>query len=140
MRGTECFEDEASWEAVHPTTFPPERFLLGEEEVAQVLQLAPLERGRVLDLCRGPGRHVVPLARRGLAVTGVDRSLVLLARAREHAATAGVAVELVRYSGQERRGRLHEAGFEAVRRRGGLDGRPCDRDASRLVAAAQVER
>jgi SAM-dependent methyltransferase len=243
----EWFEDEGFWEAVYPTTFPPERFALGEEEVAQVLRLAPLEQGRVLDLCCGPGRHAIPLARRGLAVTGVDRSAFLLARVRERATAAGVAVEPVQedmrrfvrpgafdlaidlftsfgyfadreedlvvlrhlrtslrprghlvmdlmgraplhfvptwsgrlgdgallvertqaladwtrvrsewivvregrartfefacnpYSGQELRDRLREAGFGAVRIHRGLDGRPYDVDAARLVVVARTE-
>ncbi len=56
-----------------------------------------LEPGmKVLDLCCGQGRHVVELARRGLRVVGQDLSESLLSCAREAAAAAGVAVELVR--------------------------------------------
>ena len=66
----EWFEDDSFWEALYPVTFPPERFPLGEQEVEQVLRLVPLRGGTVLDLCCGPGRHAVPLARRGLEVAG----------------------------------------------------------------------
>lgn len=45
---------------------------------------------RVLDLGCGTGGHAIPLARRGLQVTGVDRSVDMLARAREKADALGV--------------------------------------------------
>lgn len=47
----------------------------------------------VLDLGCGTGGHVLPLAARGLRVTGVDRSPAMLARAREKSAgLAGAAI------------------------------------------------
>jgi SAM-dependent methyltransferase len=78
--------------------FPEERFRLGEEEVSKVLRLAGLpERtdAAALDLCCGPGRHALPLARRGLRVTAVDRTPLFLERARERARAAGLTVEFV---------------------------------------------
>lgn len=47
---------------------------------------------RILDLGCGTGNHVLPLARRGHVVTGIDRSSDMLARARAKAAKAAVAV------------------------------------------------
>ena len=94
----EWFEDESLWTELYPVMFPEERIRLGEDEVAKVLALAgPAEpQGRAaLDLCCGPGRHAVALARRGLRVTGVDRTRFLLDRARDRARLAGVAVEFV---------------------------------------------
>lgn len=94
----EWFEDESLWRDFYPVMFPEERLRMGEEEVTQVLALAGLTApaGRsVLDLCCGPGRHAVPLAQRGVRVTGVDRTSFLLERARERARLAGVDVEWV---------------------------------------------
>ncbi|WP_052849066.1 class I SAM-dependent methyltransferase [Streptomyces avicenniae] len=51
---------------------------------------------RVLDLACGPGLFVVPLARRGYEVTGVDLSAGMLERAGRACAAAGVDVTLVR--------------------------------------------
>src|SRR5262249_25383575 len=48
-----------------------------------------------LDLGCGPGRHAVALARRGFAVTAVDRTGFLLDKARTRAREAGVEVEFV---------------------------------------------
>ena len=58
--------------------------------VAQALELT--QNAEVLDLCCGYGRHSIELARRGCRVTGLDLSATLLAKARELAAQAGVAV------------------------------------------------
>lgn len=94
----EWFEDESLWIDLYPFTFSEERLGLGEAEVAKVLALvgpvAPEGRA-VLDLCCGPGRHAIPLARRGMRVTAVDRTRLLLDRVRERARLAGVDVELV---------------------------------------------
>ncbi len=53
------------------------------------------ERGRVLDLGCGTGRHSVGLARLGYQVTGVDLSAGMLEVARQRAVQAGVTVEWV---------------------------------------------
>jgi SAM-dependent methyltransferase len=52
--------------------------------------------GRVLDLGCGPGRSLLPLARRGLACVGVDLSAAMLDQAAQAAARVGVRLELVR--------------------------------------------
>lgn len=49
----------------------------------------------ILDIGCGTGRHAIELARRGYRVTGIDLSPSQIARAREKAAAAGVAPELV---------------------------------------------
>ena len=68
-----------------------------EKEVEFLIGQLRLQPGmRLLDLCCGQGRHAVPLARRGLRVTGLDLSGRLLAEAEKSAREAGVSVELVR--------------------------------------------
>jgi SAM-dependent methyltransferase len=59
----------------------------------QALDLPPA--AQVLDLACGHGRHAIELARRGYAVTGLDRSRALLAKAVELSGEAGVRVEWV---------------------------------------------
>ncbi len=87
--------DETFWIDSYPFLFPVESFLEQERVVPQLLALAGAGGGAVLDLCCGPGRHTVPLARRGFAVTAVDRSPFLLERARERVLREGLEVELV---------------------------------------------
>lgn len=59
--------------------------------------LAQIERhgGPVLELACGSGRLTVPLAERGIDITGLDASPTMLARAREKAAARGVDLPLI---------------------------------------------
>jgi SAM-dependent methyltransferase len=91
----EWFENDDFWRDFYPFMFSDERFAATPDDVGRILALTQCSEGSVLDLCCGPGRHSVELARRGFKVTGVDRSPFLLAKAREHAARAGASVELV---------------------------------------------
>jgi SAM-dependent methyltransferase len=91
----EWFEDESLWRELYPYVFPVERVAAAPGQVTQLLALAGVAGGAVLDLCCGPGRHAMEFARLGFAVTGVDRSRFLLERARESALAAAVDVEWV---------------------------------------------
>jgi SAM-dependent methyltransferase len=92
---TEWFEDESFWTELYPFMFPDERFEAAEEEIDKIITLLDFRGSSVLDLCCGPGRHSVELAKRGYSVTGVDRTQFLLDKARERAANEGVDVEWV---------------------------------------------
>lgn len=92
----EWFEDESFWREVYPYTFDDERFAAADEQVRKIVRLTGVRRGAVLDLCCGPGRHTVVLARRGFRVTGVDRTRFLLNKARRRARSARAPVEFVR--------------------------------------------
>jgi SAM-dependent methyltransferase len=92
----EWFENEEFWSELYPYMFPAERFLAAREQVDQILALSGCGRGKVLDLCCGPGRHAVEFAKHGFDVTGVDGSEFLLDRARERARDAGVSVQWLR--------------------------------------------
>lgn len=61
------------------------------QAVVRMMRLIP--PACMLDLCCGFGRHAIPLAQMGFAVTGLDYSDDWLARAREDAARLGVDVE-----------------------------------------------
>lgn len=58
-------------------------------------ELALPPAGSVLDVGCGTGRHSIELARRGYAVTGVDLSDEMLARARKASTAAGLNVEWI---------------------------------------------
>jgi SAM-dependent methyltransferase len=92
---SDWFTDESFWERLYPLLFPPTRFEGAFEETAQLLDLTGIRAGRALDLCCGPGRHAVAMARRGFDVTGVDLSRYLLDKAHATAQEAKVAVEWV---------------------------------------------
>jgi ubiquinone/menaquinone biosynthesis C-methylase UbiE len=92
----EWFEDETFWREMYPYMFDEQRFAQADEQVRNILKLTGIRRGEVLDLCCGPGRHSVALAKRGFQVTAVDRTRFLLNKARRHAKSARVKVEFVR--------------------------------------------
>ena len=68
----EWFENESFWESMYPYMFPPRRFEAAENQVQAILELTAVRGSSVLDLCCGPGRHCVELAKRGFEVTGVE--------------------------------------------------------------------
>jgi SAM-dependent methyltransferase len=87
------FENEAFWQTFYSYMFGERKLAAAPGEVERVLALSGVTSGHVLDLCCGPARHSLILARKGFAVTGVDRSPFLLGKARD--LTAGAGVELV---------------------------------------------
>jgi SAM-dependent methyltransferase len=91
----EWFEDESFWSEMYSFMFPEERFHLAEEQIEKVLTLVGYPGGAVLDLCCGPGRHSLALAKRGIRVTAVDRSEFLLSRAKAEAAKLNLEIEFV---------------------------------------------
>jgi SAM-dependent methyltransferase len=81
MGTADWFANEALWEAFYPFLFSAQKFAAGESESAAIARLAGLDRGRVLDLACGPGRHALAFCEAGFRVTGVDRSKFLLRKA-----------------------------------------------------------
>lgn len=75
------YQDEELWRLFYDAMFDKDSFTLAEQQVGQIMAMIPARVHSVLDLACGPGRHVIPLARMGLDVTGVDSSAFLLDRA-----------------------------------------------------------
>jgi SAM-dependent methyltransferase len=94
---------------VYGPLLPEERTAREVEGIARLLELPP--GGRVLDLACGHGRHAIPLAERGYAVTGQDLSEVFLQRARADAQRRGVQARWVHADMREI---PFEAEFDAV--------------------------
>lgn len=92
----EWFEDRDFWVELYPFLFPEERLKKAAEEVAQILTLVGEPARSVLDLCCGPGRHAMALAKRGILVTAVDRTSYYLEMAETKAAAEGLQIEWVR--------------------------------------------
>ena len=89
------FADESFWAEIYPFEFPLPVLDAGVAQVDRAIALSGVRGGDALDLGCGPGRHAIPLARHGFQVTAVDLSPFHLAKARERAAVAQVAVEFV---------------------------------------------
>lgn len=92
---SEWFENEHFWIELYPSMFPEERMDAAEEALEQVFELVDFDGSTVLDLCCGPGRFAMAAARKGLAVTGVDKTPFLLNKAKERAAEHQLEVEWI---------------------------------------------
>jgi SAM-dependent methyltransferase len=91
------FEDDSFWAMFKPSLFGEERRQLAAREAEPLTKLLRLKPGaRVLDLCCGPGRFSIELARRGFRVTGVDRTALYLREARKRARQQKLDVEFVK--------------------------------------------
>ncbi len=89
------FYKKKFWLLFYDWMFPEESFHQAEEQAMDIIQITGVESGAVLDLCCGPGRHSVPLAKKGFQVTGVDLQPMLIEKARDYSAQEDVAVEYV---------------------------------------------
>ncbi len=92
---SDWYAEEDFWIETYSYMFPESRVAAGVEEVDKIIDLTRCSSGTALDLCCGPGRHSIPLAVRGFAVTAVDGTPYLLDRARALADTKQVDVEFV---------------------------------------------
>lgn len=90
------YEEDAFWETWEAFMFSQERWENAPEEVTHLISLLKISPGaKVLDLCCGPGRHLLEFARRGFSVVGVDRTKIYLEKARKQAQAEGLEVEFV---------------------------------------------
>jgi SAM-dependent methyltransferase len=108
--GAPWFENETTWKVAY-SLFSEERFTAADEEIGKIQELTGCRPGRVLDLCCGPGRHSISLARRGFQVTGVDRSPFLLEKARARAEQKKVQIEWIQ---EDMRTFIRPAAFDLV--------------------------
>jgi SAM-dependent methyltransferase len=110
-RKKEWFDDESFWRAMYPFMFGAERLAAAPDEMRRAIQLAKPKGKNVLDLCCGPGRCSIALAKRGYRVTGVDRTKYLLDKAKASARTAKVNIEWIR---QDMRDFVRPESFDLV--------------------------
>lgn len=90
------YEDDRFWAMLENQIFNDDKKKAAIEESFNVARLLGLKPGaHILDLCCGPGRHSVELAKQGFRVTGVDRTVRYLELARAHAAANKVTVDYV---------------------------------------------
>lgn len=89
------FDNKKFWSLFYNWMFPEESFHQAEEQAVDIIQITGVDSGAVLDLCCGPGRHSVPLSKKGFRVTGVDLQPMLMEKARVYSAKENVTVEYV---------------------------------------------
>ena len=90
------YESEEFWRLGGPFFFKRDAWERAPAEVEGVVRYLGVEPGaNVLDLCCGPGRHSLELARLGYRVTGVDRTAAYLEALRSRAGSEDLEIELI---------------------------------------------
>ncbi|MEE9518176.1 MAG: class I SAM-dependent methyltransferase [Candidatus Adiutricales bacterium] len=92
---SQWFEDESFWIDMYPFLFPQKRMEEADFEIEKLLNLIEFKGDSVLDLCCGPGRHAISLAKRGFSVTAVDRTSFFLEKGRQRAKSEKLDIEFV---------------------------------------------
>jgi 2-polyprenyl-3-methyl-5-hydroxy-6-metoxy-1,4-benzoquinol methylase len=110
-RKREWFDNDSFWIELYPYMFPETRFAGAGEQIEKALKLAQPNGKVVLDLCCGPGRCAIALAHKGYQVTGVDRTLFLLHKARARARSSKVKIEWVQ---QDMRDFVRKGAYDLV--------------------------
>ena len=75
---TDWYLEDDFWRNFGPLMFNEESFHQAAEQLPGLMKLAAIDPTTILDLGCGPGRHSLPLAASGYAVTAVDTSQTLL--------------------------------------------------------------
>jgi SAM-dependent methyltransferase len=94
-RKREWFDNDAFWRETYSFMFPDTRIDAAKDEVDKIIKLTNIKKGAALDLCCGPGRCTVALAKRRFKVTGVDRTKFLLDKARARARAGKAKIEFI---------------------------------------------
>jgi SAM-dependent methyltransferase len=94
-RKKEWFDDDTFWREMYPFMFPEEHFAAAAVQVEKALTLTKPSGKTAVDLCCGPGRCSIALAKSKFKVTGVDRTKFLLDKARAKARSAKTKIEWV---------------------------------------------
>lgn len=92
---SQWFEDESFWIDMYPFLFPRKRMDEADFEIEKLLNLIEFRGDSVLDLCCGPGRHAISLAKRGFTVTAVDRTSFFLEKGKQRAKSEKLDIEFV---------------------------------------------
>lgn len=87
------FDNKDFWFLFYDWMFPEESFQQAREQTDDLIQLSGVNKGAVLDLCCGPGRHSIPFAKKGFNVTGVDLQPALLEKAKDYSAKENASIE-----------------------------------------------
>ena len=84
------------WELFEPFLFNQQRQSNAKVEAEQAANLLKIpQSARILDLCCGPGRHSLALARQGFDVVGVDRTRSFIEKAKQKAQKDTLNVEFI---------------------------------------------
>lgn len=90
------YENDKFWAAVEPALFSSDRLAMAKTDVDGIEKLlSPQTGAQILDLCSGPGRHAIELAKRGYKVTAVDRTHAYIEKAKKAAQGLGLEIGFI---------------------------------------------
>lgn len=91
----EWYKNESFWKETYDFLFPETLFEQSRDQIEKVLELIDFKGITILDLCCGPGRCAIELARKDYRVTGVDLSAYLLDKAKTRSQSESFQIEWV---------------------------------------------
>lgn len=100
-RKKEWFDNDVFWQEFYPFMFSEKLFAETPDQIEKVLRLTEPAGKTALDLCCGPGRCAIALAKFGFKVTGVDRTKYLLDKAHEKAISEKAKIEWIQMDMRE---------------------------------------
>jgi 2-polyprenyl-3-methyl-5-hydroxy-6-metoxy-1,4-benzoquinol methylase len=90
------YDRDNFWETFENIIFNQKRLADTSVEVGNIIKLLDIrENSRILDLCCGPGRHTLEFARQGFTISGVDRTLPYLKKAKNRAQKEHLDIEFI---------------------------------------------
>ena len=93
---TEWYEQDAFWDEISDRLFTEDHWARAENEINDIIVLLGARKGnKVLDLCCGPGRHSIELAKKRLIVTSVDRTSSYIDNVKKLAIENNVDIECI---------------------------------------------
>lgn len=96
MTQSQWYTNEEFWNLFMPAAFTEAKWAAAVKEADSLLNMLQIAPGsHILDLCCGPGRYLLELAKRGYAVTGVDSTKSYLDLASKNAKERGLSIELI---------------------------------------------
>ena len=93
----EWYNNDEFWDVMSHKLFGVKNPAETKKEIEQIISLTGITpNSKILDLCCGQGRHSLELAKRGFEVTGVDRTVQYLEKAKSEASEKNLSVEFIK--------------------------------------------
>jgi ubiquinone/menaquinone biosynthesis C-methylase UbiE len=94
---TDWYDIDEFWDVMSHKLFVEKNPAETKKEIEQMISLTGISpNSKILDLCCGLGRHSLELAKRGFEVTGVDRTVQYLDKAKGKASEKDLSIEFIK--------------------------------------------
>lgn len=94
---TDWYNIDEFWDVMSHKLFAEKNPAETKKEIDQIIHLTGITPdSHILDLCCGLGRHSLELAKRGFKVTGVDRTVQYLEKAKSEASEKDLSIEFIK--------------------------------------------